>query len=532
MVKSIFPSSNSKKRWRALGATLMLVTWVYMQDYKSLPENYGRQLLVGTRSVEYPIPDTKVKPYDNLGVIETQKQLEYLQPLLIFDGSDNTFKSFVANQDNSRRISVPYLITYGLRRFFPERFQKGKPSFQVMFDTTDKIPSTCVVNKEDEKCHTDEWAPYLFFGTVTKDEAAFPSVKAFPTPSFLSCFLNLDCGIFAIQENPPTWDDLIPTIIWRGSDHGFFHTHRAMFFGVDVPRLDKETATKQLMEHWDEMTPRWRGVMLSMFASQEEVPWIDVKFPMSQEKLDDCRYISYCSYNKKFEFEFATSHYMGEEEQIKYKYHIDLGGGGGTTWTGTYRKLGMPGVLFHHETIMKDWFFDEIKPWVHYIPVEWDLTDLKQKYEWAEAHPEECQAISKRATDFFLDFRSRENVQDMYHRLFHTYLGKVVEAYVPAENESVQDILDSYKNQEGLDEKMGEFYPFGTCDEEECISHVGLHTLKYEDLDQQHLTQGGKQPEENAPKTNIDLDTIMVSEELDMIDELLKKSQHVEQVDN
>ena len=282
------------------------------------------------------------------------------------------------------------------------------------------------------------------------------------------------------------------------------------------------------MEHWDGMTPRWRGTMLSLLASQEEVPWIDVKFVMSQEKLDDYKYISYCSYNKNLEFEFATSQYMGEDEQIKYKYHIDLGGGGGTTWTGTFRKLGMPGVLFHHETKMKDWFYDEIKPWVHYIPIEWDLGDLRQKYEWAEANPEECQAISQRATDFFLDFRRRENIQDLYHRLFQKYLGSLVDAYVPKENESVQDILDSYKNQEGV-EDLDEFYPFGTCNDEECISHVGLHTLKYEILDQQVLTQGDHKTEENFSGKKLDLDTIMTTDELDMIDTLLTKSQQTEE---
>lgn len=510
-----------------MGVVLIGVLGLRLQDFKIIQNHYGRQLLIGNRSVEYPVHITKAKPYDNLSIIQTQKYFEYIQPLLIFDGSDNTFKSFVTNNDNARRISIPYVISYGLRNFFPERFQKGQPSFQIMFGSSDTVLTSCHLLEGEEKCDTRDWSPYILFGSVPKDKSIFPSLVGFPPTNFVDCFADLNCGMFAKTGISRPWDDLIPTIIWRGSDFPFLqesHLDRAFFFGVNVPKLEKETATKQLMEHWDGMTPRWRGAMLSLLASQEEVPWIDVKFVMSQEKLDDCKYISYCSYNKNLEFEFATSHYMGEDEQIKYKYHIDLGGGGGTTWTGTFRKLAMPGVLFHHETKTKDWFYDEIKPWIHYIPIEWDLSDLREKYEWAEANPEECQAISQRATDFFLNYRGRKNIQDLYHRLFQKYLGSLVDAYVPKENNSVQDILNSYKNQEGFEDK-DEFYPFGTCDEKECFSQVGLHTLKYEILDKQLLTQGGQQTEEKVPDTKVDLDIIMISEELDEINELLLKSQ-------
>jgi hypothetical protein len=53
--------------------------------------------------------------------------------------------------------------------------------------------------------------------------------------------------------------------------------------------------------------------------------------------------------------------------------------GGGTTWSGTVTKLSMPGVLFHHETPTRDWYHEEMEPWKHHIPVNWDLTDLRAK---------------------------------------------------------------------------------------------------------------------------------------------------------
>ena len=63
----------------------------------------------------------------------------------------------------------------------------------------------------------------------------------------------------------------------------------------------------------------------------------------------------------------------------------------------------MPGVLFHHETAMRDSFYDDIKPWVHYVPIMEDMSDLKKQYIWAMNNPDEIKAISKRATQYVKD---------------------------------------------------------------------------------------------------------------------------------
>jgi hypothetical protein len=42
----------------------------------------------------------------------------------------------------------------------------------------------------------------------------------------------------------------------------------------------------------------------------------------------------------------------------------------------------------------RDWFHQFLKPWVHYIPVASDLSDLEDRWKWAEAHPKEAQRIA------------------------------------------------------------------------------------------------------------------------------------------
>ena len=122
---------------------------------------------------------------------------------------------------------------------------------------------------------------------------------------------------------------------------------------------------------------------------------------------------------------------MTVEDQAKYKYLIDLGGGGGTTWTGTHTKLAMPGLLFHHITPTKDFFHDRIKPYVHYVPVSPDLRDLKEKFDWAESNPEQAKKISEKATEFMRYLGTPEGYGQLVDEHFIEPLRKIIDSYQP-----------------------------------------------------------------------------------------------------
>lgn len=127
----------------------------------------------------------------------------------------------------------------------------------------------------------------------------------------------------------------------------------------------------------------------------------------------------------------AVGESMSLPDLARYKYHIDLGGGGGTTWTGTIDKLAMPGLLFHHMTPTKDYFHDLLVPWRHYIPVSEDLSDLKSKYDWAENHPNEAKRIADASTQFMRELGTVEGFGRMFEEDFVKPLREVIEAYVP-----------------------------------------------------------------------------------------------------
>ena len=74
-----------------------------------------------------------------------------------------------------------------------------------------------------------------------------------------------------------------------------------------------------------------------------------------------------------------------------------------------YWKLLCNSVVFKVNSHWEQWYYPDLKEWVHYIPVKGDLSDLKEKFEWALSHDAECQEISKNATKFVQEL-TYENV--------------------------------------------------------------------------------------------------------------------------
>ena len=48
----------------------------------------------------------------------------------------------------------------------------------------------------------------------------------------------------------------------------------------------------------------------------------------------------------------------------------------------------------------KDYYTEMLQPFVHYIPVKSDLSDLEEKYRWAEDNYEQARKIAQNALEF------------------------------------------------------------------------------------------------------------------------------------
>jgi hypothetical protein len=59
------------------------------------------------------------------------------------------------------------------------------------------------------------------------------------------------------------------------------------------------------------------------------------------------------------------------------------------------------------------WFYAALTPYIHYLPIQKDLSDLVQKIEWARVHDAEVWEMTQRAQEF-----ARQNLMYEDHYLY------------------------------------------------------------------------------------------------------------------
>jgi Glycosyl transferase family 90 len=71
----------------------------------------------------------------------------------------------------------------------------------------------------------------------------------------------------------------------------------------------------------------------------------------------------------------------------QYKYQINIDG-----TVAAYRLpylLGGDSVVLKQDSKYYEFFYKQLRPYVHYIPVKADLSDLLQQIQWAKDHDQE-----------------------------------------------------------------------------------------------------------------------------------------------
>lgn len=89
----------------------------------------------------------------------------------------------------------------------------------------------------------------------------------------------------------------------------------------------------------------------------------------------------------------------------KYSILIDIEGNG---YSGRLKHL-----LWSHRPLLivnrchREYFFEYLKPWEHFIPVHNDLSDLLEKTKWCMENPEKANEIAENAYQFSLKYLTR-----------------------------------------------------------------------------------------------------------------------------
>ena len=105
----------------------------------------------------------------------------------------------------------------------------------------------------------------------------------------------------------------------------------------------------------------------------------------------------------------CPSGWIHDYEMIKYKYILDIDGNG-CTWDATAWKLNSGSIIFKTESRWRQWFYDDYLPWVHYVPINDDFSNLQEMYCWCEENQDKCEEIIKNAKELFQKAYRFQNV--------------------------------------------------------------------------------------------------------------------------
>ena len=313
-------------------------------------------------------------------------------------------------------------------------------------------------------------APVFNFGSGLKNGAVFPAEVNMPDPEFIDTVLKnqhpnqpisplgvtqdgLDQATHAAQPTRP-WKDRRAVIAWRGGDTP---VAPRMPFGADsgvrgeacasllrstgtMPESDIQAyvagnrsvtpptrVTSTQLNDWANakagreqartLTPRWRAVLGSLSASPDvslspaaaalgispaAVPkqkqWLDARFTTLAAN-------SPCSAVLP---DAVVGARMTHDDKSAHKYLLDIGGVGGSGWMGTLTSLSTGALVLRVDSPTADFYDGELSEGTHYVGVKPDLSDLREKFEWAQANQAEAFKIASAGAKFAKEAKAHD----------------------------------------------------------------------------------------------------------------------------
>lgn len=179
----------------------------------------------------------------------------------------------------------------------------------------------------------------------------------------------------------PPWNQRKPKLFWRGGPG----QHSPEGFPVSLNPNDFHCLSRVKLCHMSSQYPEMIDARFSYLGSQKE----------------------------------ALSQYFGDfisfEDQLFFKYQMLIDGFSCSYSTSGWR-LFSDSVIFKEDSNHYQWYYKQLKPFVHYIPVKEGLDDLVERLQWAMTHDDEARKIARQAREFAL-----KNITQDKNRLYLYY---------------------------------------------------------------------------------------------------------------
>lgn len=116
-----------------------------------------------------------------------------------------------------------------------------------------------------------------------------------------------------------------------------------------------------------------------------------------------------------------------EQSQYKYIVHID----GHSSAFRLSLEMSMRSVILKTASEYRLWFAHLLQPYVHYIPIKDDLSDVYDKIKWCKQNDDKCQEIAKNAYRFYLEMLDKKGIFNYIQGLLYDIRSVIDYEYPP-----------------------------------------------------------------------------------------------------
>jgi len=197
----------------------------------------------------------------------------------------------------------------------------------------------------------------------------FPQHVGLPDPHFFQ-----NHGFAAASEigkTAPDWDDRSDDIIWRGGMNGCGW----------VSFAPEDVSNPAVLQR------------LRMVLRLKDMPGADARFVNIPSTA--------ASWARLASRQGLLGQPMAPESWLGRKFAIDIDGYV-NTWSNLLVRMlyGCCVLKVESQFGFRQWYYDDLKPFEHYVPVSADMSDFAEKIEWARSHDSEAKAIAERGQAF------------------------------------------------------------------------------------------------------------------------------------
>ncbi|KAF6715604.1 Protein O-glucosyltransferase 1 [Oryzias melastigma] len=131
-------------------------------------------------------------------------------------------------------------------------------------------------------------------------------------------------------------------------------------------------------------------------------------------------------------------------DHCKYKYLFNFRG---VAASFRLKHLFLCGSLVFH--VGEEWlefFYPQLKPWVHYIPVKQDLSDVRELLQFVKENDDVAQEIAKRGQEFILQHLRMEDVSCYWEHLLTNFSRLLT--YKPSRRKNYNQIVHKLRKTE------------------------------------------------------------------------------------